>query len=478
MAVKKTQALKASNREILMGIWNDASSEYQRRIPRADQGDIADTLKALDTFPILWNEFRDALINRIGLVVMQTNTWTNRLKPLKKGMMEYGETIEEIRTNLIQAQRYDPNKCYEDVFKCDPVETAANFHEINRQDFYPLTVNEPILRRAFVSNDGLQQYITEVMNAPYISDEYDEYLIMKNLFKLYEDTYGYYKVQVPEITDVLNGQEVQAQAQAIAQVIDEYKSLFNFMPTKFNGLGWPTSTEGFKIYVFATPRLASVLRVYVLPFAFRENSAIDIDIIEIDDFGIPGCQAIMADERHIMCYDTYMAFKGIENPKGRTWNYFWHHDGIYSLSKFVNAVMFTTEAGTVVPPTPTYTITEVTPALAEVNGTVPTYVAKGGKTPMTATVTGTTTPEGEGEVPQAVMWSLTGSAVIPLGQHTYIDSDGWLHVDEHEQNAKVTVKATSPYRNSQTAENVSGEVEVNIGAAPVADEPGADEGTE
>lgn len=474
MATKATRALSANNTAILSAIWNEASSDYQRRVPEADQADISATLKALDVYPTLWNEFVGALVNRIGLVVMQTNTWTNGLKYLKKGMMEYGETIEEVRTNLIQAQRYDPNKCYEDVFACNPPESATAFHEINRQDFYPLTVNEPILRRAFLRNDGLQEYLTEVMNTPYTSDEYDEYLIMKNLFKEYEQAYGYYKVQVPAVTDVLNGQQVEDQAKAIAQVIDEYKSLFNFMRTEFNGLHWPTSSKGYDIVVFATPRLASVLRVYVLPFAFRENSAINVNIIEIDDFGIPGCQAIMADERHLMCYDTYMAFKGIENPKGRQWNYFWHHDGIYSLSKFVNAIMFTTETGTVNPTVPTYTITTVTPAFAPVNGAVPTFAPKGTATKLTATVEGTTTPEGA-KIPQAVMWSITKSAV-PMAQHTYIDSDGWLHVAEDEPNATLTVTATSPYTNAQGDSAVSGEFDAAIGAAPV--DPGDDPGEE
>lgn len=468
MATKKVQTLNANNAKILAGVWNDASSEYQKRIPLADQGQIAKTMAALDQYPDMWNELVTALVNRIGLVVMQSRTWSNPLKYLKKGMMEYGETIEEITTNLIQAQRYDVNECYEDVFKCSPVETATAFHSINRQDMYPLTVNEMALRRAFTTEYGLQEYITQLMNAPYVSDEYDEYLIMRNLFKLYDQDYGYFKVQIPEISNPLDDAEVSGQAKAIAAAVDEYKYLFDFMSTKYNGLGWPTSTRGYDIIVFATPRLAAVLDTYVLPFAFRETNAINLRIIPIDDFGIDGVQAIMCDERHIMCYDTYMQFASIQNPKGRSWNYWWHHDGIYSLSKFVNCIAFTTAAPSPVPVTPTYTITEVTPAIAEGQ---PAFASKGGKINMAATVTGTIDPEGaEGaEVPQAVMWSIDRATEIPLGQRTFIDSEGTLFIDENELNTALTIKATSPYR-AVGANPVSGTVVVGVGAVAEATE--------
>lgn len=474
MATKAIKNLKqVNNATMLAAVWNEASTEYQKRIPLADQGEIAKTIQHLDQYPDCWNELVTSLINRIGLVVMQTNSWTNPLKPLKKGMMEYGETIEEIRTNLIQAVRYDPNECYTDVFACHEVETETAFHSINRQDMYQLTVNKMMLRRAFTTEYGLQEYITQLMETPYTSDEYDEYLIMKNLFKLYDQTYGYYRVQVPVVSNPLAGDEIMAQAQAIAAAIEELKFMFDFMKSEYNGLKWPTSSRGYKIIVFATPRLAAVLNTYVIPFAFRDTNAIDLDIIPIDDFGIPGCEAIMCDERHLMVYDTYMEFASIQNPKGRSWNYWWHHDGIYSLSKFVNAVMFTTEAGTVNPPSPTYTITAVTPAIAPAkDGAAPTFAPKGDEIRMTATVEGTTAPVGA-DVPQAVMWFVSGQT----SQRTWIDNDGWLHVGADEGAVKVTVKAVTPYRNADNPEGVSGTVDVGIGAA-IAESAASDEAAE
>lgn len=457
---------KATNANILNAIREEASPTYQERIPAADQGDIASTIKAMDSYRPAWNEFANALVNRIGMVVMQGQTWSNPLKSLKRGMMEYGDTVEEYRTNLIQAHRYDPNECHEDIFSCAPVETASAFHDINRQDYYKLTVNEMLVRRAMLNEYGLQEYVNSVMEAPYISDELDEYLIMKNLFRLYDQEQGYFKVQVPAVENKLDKASIEAQALYIAQIIDEYKYNFDFMKSDYNGLHWPTSSRGHKIIVFAEPHLASVLDTYVIPYAFRDTNAIRLEIIPIDDFGIEGCQAIMCDERHIFCWDTYMAFKSIENPQGRSWNYWWHHDGIYSLSKFVNAVMFTTNAGT--PQVkPTFDVTGVA---VEADGGAAT-VKPGGELRLKATVTGTVTPENSMEIPQGVMWSISATGGKPLADRTYIDAEGMLHVGEGETNAKLTVTATSVYPSKAEAtkgQYITGTIDVVV-EVPAAD---------
>lgn len=470
--------LKQTNADVFNAVRNESSTTFQDRIPAADQGDLAQTMREMDRIgqPI-WNEFANNLVNRIGLVVMQSMAWTNPLKYLKKGMMEYGDKIEEYRINLIQANRYDPNECYQDVFACNPPETASAFHEINRQDTYFYTINEMMLRRAMLNEYGLAQYINEASQVPYTSDELDEYLIMKNLFKLYEEAYGYYKIQVPEITAQATKAEVEAQALVIAQKIDEIKYMFDFLKSDYNGLGWPTTSRGYDIIVFAEPRLASVLDTYVVPFAFRETNAINLRVIPIDSFDIPGCQAIVCDERHIMCYDTYMAFKSIENPKGRSWNYFWHHDGIYSLSKMVNAVMLTTETGTATVE-PSFDVTAVTVDYAQVGGEKPTYAEVGKKTRMAASVTGTMTPStAEMNIPQGVMWSITATDGKPLSQHTYIDAEGVLSIGDDEANTAVTLTATSPYPSKATATKgqlIAGTLIVGVGAKYVPPEPGTE----
>lgn len=474
MPAKKVQTLKArDNASIARAIWTDASQEYQHRIPAPDQGDISQTFKLLQdpNYKPQLNEFVDTLVNRIGDVIYKSKTWTNPLGIFKRGMMYYGDTIEEIATNLIQAKRFDPNKCYEDVFACNPPDLAVNFHSINRQDRYDLTINRPMLSRAFTDNYGLESLLNNVMATPYTSDEYDEYLIMRNLFAEMAAIDGFYKVQVPDIAKA-SAEDKEAFGKQITEAIRSRVGRLAFLSGQFNSAGVPTVSKPNELVLFVTPEVEAALDVNVLAFAFNVSAAdLRVRTIVVDDFGIDGCQAILADENIFVCADTLISFESIYNPKGLAWNYFLHRHGVYSMSRFVNAICFTTEVGTSVT-VPNITATGVEVSIAPITGhATPTFAPLGGKLRLEAAVTGTVEPETPGyRVPQGVAWTITATDGVPLKQGTFIDAEGVLHVAPTETNTKVTVTATSVYINPNTpiSEQVyqTGTLEIPIGEAP------------
>lgn len=446
MASKSTKVLKASNAEIVRAIWTDASQEYQHRIPAADQGDITQTIERLfdnDYKPQL-NEFVDALVNRIGRVVFQSKVWKNPLGVFKKGMMEYGDTVEEIAFGIIKAKRYDPNNCETDVFACSPPPIYANYHTINRQDRYDLSINRQMLRRAFVDDYGLQSTLDGALNIPYNSDEYDEYLIMRNLIAEYARVDGFYKVQVPALTD----ENAESAAKAITTKVRGLAGRLKFFSGMYNPSGVPTFSRPNELIFIGTPEFLAALDVNVIAQAFNVSAAdLTVRFVEVDDLGIDGAQGILCDENFFMCLDTLIEFADIYNPKGLTWNYFLHHHGIYSVSRFVNAILFTTEAGTVTT-VPSIEVTGVNVTIAPVNGSVPAFASLGGSLRLNAEVTGTITPATDGyTIPQGVTWSLTGTSGKPLSQRTYIDAEGVLHVAGDETNTQVTASATTTYIN-------------------------------
>lgn len=444
---KKIMQLKATNADILNAIRVDSSELYAQRIPAADQGDITATVQALWEFKPQMNEFLDALVNRIGDVVFKSKTWSNPLAPFKRGMMRYGDTIEEIGTTLLEAQRQDSDKCYEDVFKCTPPEIVSNFHYVNRQDRYDLTITEPWLRRAFLSDYGLQDLVGRIMQTPYTSDYWDEYLIMKNLFKEYDKVDGFYKVQVPDPAGATTADERRENSLAITEQVRALAGRMKFLSARYNSAGIPTWTAPSDLVLFCTPEFTAMLDVNVLAFAFNASAAdLNVRVVEIDDFGIDGAVAILADRDFFMCADTLISFDSIRNPKALSWNYFLHHWGLYSVSRFVNAVLFTTESQEAIT-VPTITVTSSTVAIAQLrDGTTPEFAEKGGKLRLTATVAGTVAPETPGyEVPQGVVWSITGTSGKPLSQGTFVTAEGVLHVDPREQNTWVEVTATTTY---------------------------------
>lgn len=445
MTTKRVTKMNATNAQVLDAIRTDASMAYQERVPAATQGGIESTINALWGYTPMMNEFIDALVNRVGDVVIKSKIWDNPLARFKRGMMQYGDTIEEIGLDLIQAHRYDPNDCMDDVFECNPPNVMSNFHVIDRQDYYPLTINDTLLRRAFLSDYGLQEMVSRVLETPYTSDYWDEYLIMKRLFVEYEKADGFYKVNVPDAAAETTREGKQDAAMAITEAVRSIAGKMRFISRSYNAAGLPVATKPTELVLFATPDFTAMLDVNVLAFAFNVSAAeLNVSVVEVDDFGIDGCQAILVDEDFFMCADTLINFESIRNPKAMSWNYWLHHWGVYSVSRFVNACMFSTEAGTSAS-VPTIAVNSVEIDYATVDGVKPTFAQAGGSTRFVATVDGTITPQTDGySVPQGVVWSIIASDK-PLNMRTFIDAEGVLHVWEREEATNLTIQAATTY---------------------------------
>lgn len=173
--------------DILNVIRSDASPQYQERVPVATQENIAEVGNPILNFQAVRNEFLDNLVNRIGLVIITSRSYNNPLKSFKKGLMSLGETVEEIFVNLIKAEPYylvddQGMTAAEDEFKRRIPDVRAVFHIRNRQDKYPVTIQNDDLRTAFLSYEGVENLVSKIIEAVYTSDEYDEFLLMKNVF--------------------------------------------------------------------------------------------------------------------------------------------------------------------------------------------------------------------------------------------------------------------------------------------------------
>ena len=99
----KNVKLAKNGVDILNAVRNDASLSFQERVPVATQEDIKTYGSAVLNFPGLANEFLDALVNRIGKVILSSRLYKNPFAMLKKGMLDYGETID---TLLLLRQRF------------------------------------------------------------------------------------------------------------------------------------------------------------------------------------------------------------------------------------------------------------------------------------------------------------------------------------------------------------------------------------
>ena len=132
--------LNATTLDILNVIRKNAGYQYQNDVPEVTKyTDIPKVGEIICGNPALSNQFLDALINRIALVVVRSATFNNPYARLKKGYLEFGETVEEIFVGITKAVYYTPEKGAEREFKRTLPDVKSAFHVMNWRVMYPTT---------------------------------------------------------------------------------------------------------------------------------------------------------------------------------------------------------------------------------------------------------------------------------------------------------------------------------------------------
>ena len=180
-----------------------------------------------------------------------------------------------------------------------------------------------------------------------------------------------------------------------------------------------------------------------------DKANIQYRTVDIDEFPIPNAVALLTTTEFFRCRDTLYQNASIYNPATLGTNYYLHHWGIYSVSPFVPAILFTTAQGTSIPVvTQSVTGIELTPAAAT--------VAAGDDVQLTINLVGTLNPENDAVTvaPDSAVFSVgvvrDGAAVN--SPRTRVDNHGVLHVAKTlEADDVITVTATSCYNNPSGA---------------------------
>jgi hypothetical protein len=326
----------ATNVDILNAIWTNASTNYQDRIPQATRDNVTAVGNAILNYASAKNEFLDALINKISLQLVSSKMAKNKLSKFKQGTIEYGADIEEIFTNIAQAQSFDVNTAESEVFKRKKPDVRAMFHRVNRQDVYKVTIEEGQIKRAFYSNDGLGKVVASIVNSLYSGDNYDEYVLMKECVAQYwGNVSGAKVVQSPQVTD-------QATAREFFRVAKQASLDFTFMSNKYNPQGVMQYSAPEDQVLLLHKNVDTYLDTEVLAWVFnRENMDFKTSVVILDDFGsLANTQGVLVDKKWFMVFDKLYETRNLYNPEGLYWNYWLHHHQTLSTSQFHNAIAF------------------------------------------------------------------------------------------------------------------------------------------
>ena len=416
-----TAGLQATSQEILNVIRANASADYKERVPLATQDNLAELYTGISSYQSIQNEFLSALVNRIGLVLLNSKVYQNPLREFKLGLMAYGETIESIFVNMAKAKVYDPEVAETELFKREIPDVKALFHTMNLQNFYKATVSNEQLRQAFLSWQGITDLISGIVDSLYSGANADEFRIMKNLIQQYGNAGKFYPVTVENPID-------EVTAKKGLTTIKEYINNATFVSTKYNSAGVETFSDKKDLVLLINTHFDALIDVQALAYAFNMNKAdVDTRKVVLDDFGgLENVVAILVDKSWFVVLDNMLKFTENYNGQGLYWQYFYHVWKTFSTSSFANAIAFTYTPSSVT------SVTINTPS----GGTT---VNNNKQIQMSANVVTT------GLASKEVLWSITGSG---LKSGTTINSNGLLTIAPDEKNS-FTVTAISTLDNTK-----------------------------
>lgn len=361
--------LNASTMDILNTIRQNASMEYQSLVPEVTKAsDIPKVGEVLYGYPALANQFLSTLVNRIASVRVKSATFNDDYVELKKGYLEFGETVEEVFVSIAKAREFSAEKAESREFKRTIPDVKTAFHSMNYRVQYPITIQDVDLRTAFTSMEGVQDLIARIVDAIYTANEYDEYLLFKYLMIKAIAHGKMYPVSIGDGTDMKEA----------AVAFRGMSNQLGFMSTKYNISGVHTTTPRADQYIFMDAKYNAQYDVNVLASAFNMDKATFMGKLKlIDDWTtfdnerfdvitansdqiepvtaeelalMQNVKAVLVDREWFQFYDNKNEFTEKYVASGMYWNYFYNVWKTVSSSPFSNAIVFVTDGANVALP--------------------------------------------------------------------------------------------------------------------------------
>ena len=381
---------------MLNAIRATSSDAYQTEIPLATAANIKDVGAAVLNAPQnIRNEFMSNLYNKIGLTLIDTPVVDNQFSFLKKGTLEYGQTIEDIYVGLAQAEPYVTGMKYGDAipdpFSIRKLPHFSAFYSTILSRQYQVTRHLTDLKKAFHSAGGLEQFVAGMMNALVSSENYDDMratiaLVARQIEAAQStDTVNKHQATVHLLTDYnemmgydgVDPNPAPLTAERALRDKDFLRYVANQMKKWSKRLKWLRSDANIagvqQVLPLASQRVMMVediltdFETELLAWAYNQgNLQIDgVDGIDawysigVDDQGLARpdeievkttfstadgqatqCLAVIYDTNMVKIYNKERIASQADNAKGNYWNNFMSLEDIYACSPYKNFVAF------------------------------------------------------------------------------------------------------------------------------------------
>lgn len=384
----------ATNKEIIEQVKKDMPIEYAERINNLEGAEL---LNVFEGYPVIQNSFISTLTNKVSKSLIYSKIYKNQLSELKKGKLEYGESIEELFVQMAQTKGFTANwessgganTPEADLIRKLIPKVSALYMNINVDYKSKTTVMDKSLRKAFTTENGLSNLVGQIVGSITSAMEFKEFGLTKQTIKSliesgksinYNANAQSTSSEVEINTGATNAPikqtpycvNVGTDMKKLSQMIRETTGLMKFPSSKFNLAKELTWSRPEDLILMTTPEHMANLDVNVLASAFNVSMAdIKTRTILVDELPttiftnqagtapvdkqptvVDGTsnkpkkgvstppKAILFDKDLVQIWDTFQGAGIFHNPEGQYTNHFANREGIFATCLFANMAVF------------------------------------------------------------------------------------------------------------------------------------------
>lgn len=354
------------NSEIMEAYLEGASKDIQKSFEGVNLADNKEVSRVLFDYKLIKNDFIESLVTKIYSSLVHSKLWRNKLDIFHGGMMEYGNTMEDIYVEASDGIDFkdhfgEEGSDVKDVIGSLVPKVYTNYLSRNFAKKYKITISDIQLRSAFTSETGLATLLNGMLEANLRGAYRDEYKLMKDmLFKYCKGLTS---------SDVGNGKDnVQTQYLQESQVIDlgetnvlkrlatslrAMNDRLEFESDDFNTARVMQFSAMSDCVFVTTPEVKAHLDVQFFADLFNiskaevKNRIVLIDELpkeiktSADDQTKRLCVGMLMDKKLLRFKDSVFETRHFNNPNTLATNYFLHKQGLVGIVPFLNCIVYT-----------------------------------------------------------------------------------------------------------------------------------------
>ena len=379
--------MKLTNEQILSKVTSEMPKEYGEKIEGKSSAEV---FAIMQDYPAVANSFINTLTNKVTKTLVYSKLFNNPLKELKQGVLEYGDSIEELFVQMASIKGFTGNwddnaKTPEaDLIRQLTPKVTAMYIRVNVDYKGKTTIFDKQLRKAFMSSTGLQGLVMQIVGSITSGMEFKEFLLTKTTLnalvhegkqikQVKED--GTIELEVVNTGTKLPIKQTPyivkcADAKALSKELRETVGLMKFPSNKFNLAKELTWSQPEEMILVTTPALIAELDVDVLASSFNVSKAdLNTRTVLVDEMpkgifkagttalvnkaptAIDGTNVPTADTTKIpkamliskdllQIWDTHQGAGSFYNPEKGYTNHFGNREGIFATCLFENMAIF------------------------------------------------------------------------------------------------------------------------------------------